>query len=139
VVLPSTDCTTNWGTIVTNGSSITGYQYASVVSPSTCAAASETQLCTNGTLSPNNYNYGSCTETTSTCSTTVSGKANNKNDTIVVNDGTTNHSCTVANSKNYTCPSVTTSTSGTVTVTSSGTVNLTNTITPICGAKTVNF
>jgi Tfp pilus assembly protein PilV len=185
---PSTDCTTPWGTTVTNTNSVTAWQAQAVVSPASCV--SETRTCSAGTLS-GSYQYSSCTvipaggdcttpwsatvadgasvtawlasvsasctsETRTcsagtlsgtyqyescvapTCNTTVSGKANNKNDTVSVSDGTTSYACTVANSKNYTCPTITTPTNATITVTSVGTVNA-STVAPTCGAQIVNF
>lgn len=134
VITPGTDCTAPWGAIITNGGNVTAYQTQNP--PATCIF--ETRTCTNGTLS-GSYLHQNCTVTPVTCNTTVTGKANNKDDTIVLNDGTSNYSCPVATNKNYSCPTVTTSTSTTITVTSTGSVNTTSTLSTICGAQTVNF
>jgi Tfp pilus assembly protein PilV len=136
-VLPALDCTAPWGTSVANGISITAYLASTVISPAICT--SETRTCTSGTLS-GSYTHETCSVSVSTCVTTVTGKANNKDDTITLSvDGGSPTICPVASSKNYTCPVVTTPLSSIITVTSSGTVNSTATILPICGAKTQNF
>ena len=104
-------------------------------STGTCTAGSIT--CTNGTLSGNTgYQYSSCSATT-TCVTSISGKTQTKDDTVTASDGTTSVTCSVANSKNYTCPNLTTSTSATISVTRNS--STTATLTTICGAQTVNF
>ncbi len=133
-VITAQDCTAPWGATVSDGSSVTAYLDATP----TTACTSETRTCTTGVLS-GTYTNETCTVTPTTCNTTVTGKANNKNDTVTVNDGTTDFACSVANSKNYTCPVVTTATNGTITATSAGTVNSTVTLGTICGAQTVNF
>jgi type IV pilus modification protein PilV len=69
VVQPSSECTTPWSTTVTNGSSITAYQLATVPSGATCA--SENRLCTNGILSGSYINQSCTVETTRTISVTV--------------------------------------------------------------------
>jgi Tfp pilus assembly protein PilV len=135
-VLAAANCASPWGTAVLNGNSVTAYLSSSVVSPSTCT--SENRGCSNGTLS-GTYTNQNCTVTVSTCSTTVTGKANNNSDTITVSVDGSPTSCSVAANKNYTCNAVTSPLTATITVTSSGTVNSTVTVTPICGAKTVNF
>jgi hypothetical protein len=48
-------------------------------------------------------------------------------------------SCPVAANKSYICSPVTTDLIATIAVTSSGSVNKTNIVSPICGAKIVNF
>lgn len=135
-ILAAANCSSPWGTTVLNGDSITAYLSSSVVSPSTCT--SENRACTNGTLS-GTYTNQNCTVTVSTCSTTVTGKANNKDDIITLSVNGSPTTCSVASSKNYTCPAVTSALTATITVNSAGTVNSTVTVTPICGAKTVNF
>jgi Tfp pilus assembly protein PilX len=133
-VISSNDCTTPWGATVSDGGSVTAYQNAT---PSV-ACASETRSCASGSLS-GSYQYSSCVVTPATCTTSVTGFANSKNDLLTINDGASSYNCTVANNKGYSCPIVTTSVNGAITVTSTGTVNLTSSVTPICGAKTVNF
>lgn len=135
-VLPSGDCTTPWGTTVTNGGSALAYESATVISPSTCQ--SETRSCTDGTLS-GTFTHAACTETVNTCTTTVTGKANHNSDTITLSvDGSTS-SCTVKSNKAYSCPAATTPLSAVITVTSSGSVSSTVTISSICGSKIVDF
>jgi len=127
------NCTTPWGATVADGGSVTAY----LAQTSTTACTSETRICSSGALS-GTYQYESCTVTPVTCNTTVTGKANNKNDAISLSDGTTTYQCSVANSKNYTCPTVTTPTNATITVTSTGSVSA-STVTPTCGSQIVNF
>lgn len=135
-VLPATDCATPWGTSLASGSSVTAYLSSTVVSPSTCT--SENRVCSSGTLS-GSYTKQSCTVNVSTCSTTVTGKANRNTDTITLSVDGSPTTCSVAASRSYTCPAVTTPLTSTITVSSSGSVNSTVTVSPICGAKTVNF
>jgi len=132
-VIAAGSCTTPWGAIVPDMGTVTAY----LEETPTSACTSQTRTCSAGTLD-GSYSYESCTVTPVTCTTTVTGKANNKNDTIDVSDGTTTTACSVANSKNYTCPPITTPTNATITVISAGTVN-TSTIAPTCGAQIVNF
>ena len=68
---PPSDCTAPWGAVVTNGSSVTAYQAASVPAGSSCV--SETRTCNNGSLS-GSYAHQSCTvQAVSNCTVTVSG------------------------------------------------------------------
>lgn len=134
VIPEGNDCVAPWGQIVANNSSITAFQDDT---PSD-ACVSELRSCTNGILG-GSYTFSSCDVTPETCSTTVSGKANNNSDAIVVSDGTSNFNCTVANNRDYVCPPVSTELDGVVSVISSGSVNTTTTVTPICGSRTVNF
>jgi hypothetical protein len=69
VVQPTSDCTTPWNTTVTNGSSVTAYQLATVPPGSTCT--SENRTCTNGILSGSYANQSCTVETTRTISVTV--------------------------------------------------------------------
>ncbi|MGR8980857.1 MAG: type IV pilus modification PilV family protein [Gammaproteobacteria bacterium] len=135
-VEPGADCTAPWGATVASGSSVTAYQFSSVISPDTCTA--ENRTCTNGTLN-GSYTFESCTVTISTCATSVTGTANNKDDTITLSAAGSPTACSVNANKGFTCPQVITAIDATITVTSAGTVNSTKTILPICGTKTVNF
>jgi hypothetical protein len=136
---PNTECTLPWGGTITNRSSIEAYQSATVVFGSNCV--SETRSCSDGTLSGSFLNL-SCSvlpEIINTCTTTVSGKANNNSDIIILSVNGSPRSCPVATNKSYVCTPVTTDLSATLSVTSSGSVNNTITLLPICGAKIVNF
>ena len=136
---PITQCTLPWGGTITNGSSILAYQSATVVFGSNCV--NETRSCLGGTLSGSFVNL-SCSvlpEIINTCTTTVSGKANQNSDIIILSVNGLPRSCPVATNKSYVCPPVTTVLSATLSVTSSGSVNNTITLLPICGAKIVNF
>ncbi len=135
-VIPEGDqCVSPWGDLVANGSTVTAFQ---ADTPSD-VCVSDSRTCTNGALS-GSYTFESCEVTPETCSTTVSGKANNSSDTIVVSDGTNNFNCSVANNRDYVCPPVSTELGdGVVSVISSGSVNVTTTVEPICGSRTVNF
>ncbi len=136
---PSTQCALPWGGTITNGSSILAYQAATVVFGSNCE--SETRSCNNGVLSGSFANL-SCSvlpEIINTCITTVSGKANKNSDIIILSVNSSPRSCPVAANKSYICSPVTTDLIATIAVTSSGSVNKTNIVSPICGAKIVNF
>jgi hypothetical protein len=133
---PGADCKLPWEAPLASGSSVTAYQSSIVLSPGVCS--SETRVCSNGALS-GSYTYQTCRVTSSTCLTKVTGKANNKNDTITLGVNGSLTDCPVAPSKNYKCPAITTPLSAIITVNSAGHVNSTVTISPICGAKTVDF
>ena len=134
--MSSADCMLPWEAPLVNGSSVLAYQFSTVPFPGVCSK--ETRACSNGALS-GSYTYQTCSVTNSTCLTTVTGKANNKNDTITLGFNGSLTDCSVASSKNYKCTAVTTAHSVIITVTSLGSVNSTVTISPVCGAKTVNF
>ena len=51
-------CTTPWASTVNHGDSVTAFEFASVVTPSTCTS-SESRACSNGTLS-GSFQYASC-------------------------------------------------------------------------------
>jgi Tfp pilus assembly protein PilV len=116
----------------------------------TSATTTTTTAAATTTTAPSTTTTAATTTTTtaapSTCTTTISGTAGNKNDTltVIVNGADQSPNCSVANSKAYTCNSVTTATTATIAIHSQssggqGSVTATTTISPICGARTVNF
>jgi len=52
------NCITNWNATVLDNDSVTAYENSTVNFPAACV--SETQSCTSGVLTPNNYNNASC-------------------------------------------------------------------------------
>lgn len=132
-VIPAGSCTTPWGANVPDTGTVTAY----LEETPTSACTSQTRTCSAGTLS-GNYQYKDCTVTPVTCTTTVTGRANNNNDTVQVTDGITTPSvCSVKSNRDYTCPPITTPTNATITVINDDTG--TSTIAPTCGAQIVNF
>ena len=65
------NCTTNWSSTVLDNESVTAYENPTVDFPATCV--SETQSCTTGVLTPNNYNNASCSVINSTPITSWTG------------------------------------------------------------------
>jgi len=100
----SVGCTLG-ATTVADGGSITAYSALSVDSPAVCADIDETRNCSSGALS-GTFAYDSCS-VSSTCTSTVTGTAqNNKTYTMTV-DGGSSIVCGLTgngNTLSYNCP-----------------------------------
>ena len=79
--MSNADCKLPWEVPLVNGSSVLAYQFSTVPFPGVCSR--ETRACLNGAFS-GSYTYQTCSVTNRTCLTTVTGKANNKNDNITL-------------------------------------------------------